>query len=378
MLIRSCLRTRRSFRGLASFKTPGLGCVAAALTGALHAQSPGVPTIADQRWSSVSTLGNAAAATLPLSGPRTPEQIRATEKERALRFRAVAKAAKEFHVPFAVHPKTGYARKLEALASLEGITADDPANRSEALKIAGDFRNDKRNAAADRFEVASAMERGELSRKLGGRSWYGNAIEAEIMGDRLRKEFGERPEVYGFYLNIAENGSCFNSGDVATKILQLNPSAGIRASAQRVLDRWNMIGRPLDLPLRKADGAATSLGAMAGRRTVVVVYSSERDPAGPPGLGDFRKLPPAAVNWVYIALGAAPGQGTQLNAIVPGTLCVETLGLKSAVARQLKVSRLPAVYVLNEKKALFGFGRIDELPWLLAKSNPALHDHAAP
>jgi hypothetical protein len=57
---------------------------------------------------------------------------------------------------------------------------------------------------------------------------------------------------------------------------------------------------------------------------------------------------------------------------------LETLGLKSAVAQQLRISRLPAVYVLNEKKVLFGYGRIDDLPWLLAKSNPALHDHAAP
>jgi hypothetical protein len=375
MLIRSFFRSQRWFRGMVALRLSlclgGVGCE-------LHAQTSVSTSIGDQSWSNVTTLGSAAAAVLPVSGPRTADQISVSERERALKFRALAIAAKEFFIQYPGHPKAKYAQKLEALASLEGIISDDAANRTTALKIAGDYRNDKRNAASDRFEVASAMERGELSRKLGGVSWYGNAIEAEILGDRLRNEFGELPEVYGFYLNVAENGSCFNSGDVATKILQLSPPAGIRSSAQRVLDRWKLIGRPLDLALKKADGTETSLGALAGKRTIVVVYSSERDQAGPPGLGGFRRTPPAGVNWVYIALGAAPNPAAQSGSVVPGTLCVETLGLKSTTAQQLKVSRLPAVYVLNEKKALFGFGRIDELPWLLARSNPALFDHAAP
>lgn len=332
----------------------------------------------DTAWSNVVELGKAAAAPNSTLAPRTTETIRTEQKARAEKFREVAKGAKDFRSQYPQHANAAQARKLEALAVLEGMTSDDPAYFSEALRIATDYRNDKRNAASDRFEVASAIERGELSRKLAGRPWFANAIQAEMLADKLRREFGELPEVYGFYLAAAEHGSCFNSGDVAIKILQATPPAGIRASAQRVYDRWKLIGKPLDLALTRNDGVQTSLGALAGKRTVVVIYAGDRDPAGPSGLQAFRNAPPTGVNWVYVAVGAIARQSTISTPVPGGTHCVEPLGLKGEVAKRLNVSKLPAAYVIDGKKTLFGFGRIDDLRWLLAKSDPALFDHSAP
>jgi hypothetical protein len=374
--IRSCFPARRARHVLPAVRASAILVISGAgLACTLHAQSS---SGGDESWSNVTALANAAAAPVIVSSPQSPETLRAAEKERTDKFRAAATAAGDFKTTYPDHAKSAHARKLEVLAMLEATAAESAEQRGQALATADAYRRDTRNAPSDRFQVASAVERGELSRRLEGAPWYANAIEAERMGDRLRKEFGELPEVYGTYLSIAEDASCFNSGDVAIKILQATPPPGIRRSAQRVLDRWKMIGRPLELSLNTFDGSTTSLSTLAGRRTVIVLYSTDADPAGPRGLDAFRNAPPSGVNWVYIALGSAPAQPGITTAVVPGPLCVDTLGSQGHVARELKVSKLPAVYVLDDKRTLFGFGRIDQLPWLLGLSDPARHDHSAP
>ena len=86
---------------------------------------------------------------------------------------------------------------------------------------------------------------------------------------------------------------------------------------------------------------------------------------------DFKQNAVPGTKWVYVSLGAlgTPSKGAKPAATPPGTTCVEPLGLKSPVATQLKIDRLPVVYVFDEKRKLSAYGRIDELPWLLSGVN---------
>ena len=312
---------------------------------------------------------------------------------RAQSSRQTAAAARDFYTRFPAHAQAAAARKWEALAGLAGIT-DDQAHEAAALKTAGDFRVNQAHPIADRFEVAHAVERFHVGRKIGGRHWLSAPFESEGLADRLRMEFGHLPEVYGNYLTIAEHTQCDHSRDLSRRILQMPAPAHVKAAAQRVFERANLMGKPLDFPLTTTAGKATRLsslaGATAGARTVVVFWDGPRAPAGPAGLHPYVKNAPPNTQWVYISLGAwtrppsirdgngsaiGVGHGKQAppairaNAAPPGTYCVEPLGLRSPLVAQLKLSQLPFVCVLDEKRQLNAFGRVDELPALLAGIN---------
>ena len=214
------------------------------------------------------------------------------------------------------------------------------------------------------------------------------------MADRLREEFGHLPEVYGNYLAVAQNTNCDHSRDMARRILQMPAPASVKAAAQRVLDRANLMRRPLDFALTTVQGKSTTLAALAGSgqgaRTVVVFRAGDLSAAGPPGLHTFAKNAPSNTKWIYVSIGAwAPvrvAQGappTAANPAVrdrngkgdppaikgsaapPGTYCVGPAGLGSSLVTQLKISSLPFVCVLDDKKNLNAFGRVDEIPALL-------------
>ena len=111
---------------------------------------------------------------------------------------------------------------------------------------------------------------------------------------------------------------------------------------------------------------------------MIVFWEGDRASAGPPGLQDFSRKAPANTNWVFVSLGAwsrpapaAKGAKAAVHPTLapPGTYCVEPLGLHGPVATKLKISQLPFVCVLDDKKNLNAFGRIDEIPALLAGIN---------
>lgn len=388
----------RAWAAVTALRQAG-GTVAAAASSPITV----APTPATPAGATATVAPVTPAAPTPAHVPFTPSpaalaQTKARAEARTQASRQSAVAAKDFYARFPAHAQAPAARKLEALSGLAGIIVTDPAHETAALKIAGDFRANKAHPISDRYEVAHAVERHVVGRKLGGKHWLSAPFESEKLADRLHGEFGHLPEVYGNYLAIAEHTQCDHSRDLARRILQMPAPAPVKAAAQRVFDRANLMRKPLDFPLKTTAGAATRLatlaGSGAGKRTVVVFWDGTRNPAGPPGLHPYVQKAPANTTWVYVSLGtwsppsaaakgnananananaAANGKSAaptiRASAAPPGTYCVEPLGWRSPVAQQLKISSLPFVCVLDDKKALNAFGRIDEIPALLAGIN---------
>lgn len=328
---------------------------------------------ADEAWSNVSALSRAAASSKvsPSHLVAPNPAVAATEKnereKRAQQFRAVAQGAKAFYLQNPAHPKANEARKLEALAALEGITPTDRAYAVAATATAVAFRINPGNLAADRFEVAHALERRDVAGKIPGRPWFSHPALAGRMLDRLHAEFGELPEVWGGYLALAENTECDHGRDFAARIVQSTAPESTKASARRLLDRYALVRTPLDFPLSTVQGRATSLGQLAGKVTVVCLWDGTRFPNGPSGLQEYAKNPAPDTKWVYLSvgtLGPLP-KGAKSAAAPPGTTCVEPLGWKSPVATTLHLSQLPYVFVFDGKKQLSGYGHVDEIPALI-------------
>ncbi|MDP3072042.1 MAG: hypothetical protein Q8N18_17250 [Opitutaceae bacterium] len=326
---------------------------------------------ADTAWAAVGDRVRVAGDTKVSVGPVAVAILKAEKNQRAHNYRAAAQGARDFAAQYPEHGKAGEARKTAVLAELEGTLSGDKTHERAAVAAAAAFRSDKANPVPARYEVAHAMDRRDVSKKILWRPWYAHTPLAEQMLDRLHAEFGGIPEVYAGYLALAEHTNCDNGRDVALKLVQSSAPAATKAAAQRLLDRYALVRQPLDFPLVPTQGPRTTLAQLAGKRTVVVFYDGTRSPAGPPGLHDFRKNPTPDTRWVYIALGtpAALAPGKKPNAAPPGTLCVEPLGLRSPVAAQLRLNRLPFALVLDEQKRLSSYGRIDELPWMLSTTH---------
>ncbi len=328
---------------------------------------------ADAAWFNVSALSRAAASSkvspahLVAPNPAAAAAEKIEREQRAQKFRAVAQGAKAFYIQNPAHPRANEARKLEALAALEGITPTDRAYALAATATAAAFRTNPGNPAADRFEVAHALERRDVARKIPGRPWYSHPALGGWMLDRLHGEFGDLPEVWGGYLALAENTECDHGRDFAARIVQSTAPGPTKASARRLLDRYALVRTPINFPLSTVQGRASSLSQLAGKVTVVCLWDGSRFPNGPSGLQEYAKNPAPDTRWVYLSvgtLGALP-KGAKSAVAPPGTTCVEPLGWSSPLITTLHVSQLPYVFVFDEKRQLSGYGHFDEIPALI-------------
>lgn len=326
---------------------------------------------ADAEWSRITASLKPATVSNPGVRKSAP-QITAERNQQAARLQATAVEARQFHTRYASSPDAAKARKLEVVASLESVRLGNTALESNALALATTYRADLKNLREDRFEVALAADRHQLRKKLGDGDPHASPLESEAMADKLRKEFGDMHAVFGLYTGIAAGVDMHSANRIATKILEMRPPPFARAEAQAITSRYGLVGHPLRLQLTTVEGQRVELPtapAPAGPTVLYVWTSGAAGAANPflPLAGLKRKLP-NDVRWIYLGLPASGAQATaaRLKAPFPGLHCVDDAGPRSALAQRLKAHSFPMIFVLDGKGLLTGFGRVDELPTLLA------------
>jgi hypothetical protein len=105
--------------------------------------------------------------------------------------------------------------------------------------------------------------------------------------------------------------------------------------------------------------------------TVLIAWSPE-DASSIATVTRFEKSLPKDTQIVYLAMGGTSVQVKKVsdNPPLPGIHCHAPSGPLSRSATQglkLSYSPIPRVYVLNRAGLLTGFGRIEDLPALMAK-----------
>ena len=305
-----------------------------------------------------------AAATL-----RTAAARAAARQLRAARLQQAARQAQEFQARHASNPKAPAARKLEVTALIESARLDaDSASVTKALDRAAAFRADASLLREHRFEIALAAER--------LRQQHAKGVPAlgteEKLADALLREFGPIPEIHGLYAGLAASAPMTTANRLATKLLEMRPAPAVRVAAEAITTRYGLVGRPFALRLTRLDATSFELPAKtnAPGPTVLYVWS----PGHIPHVGAFAALTrhrgrlPANLQWIYVGLGvtAAEARTAAVRAPFAGTHCREETGPRSAIAQKLQLTTSPTVFVLNRQGVLTGFGRVDELPALLA------------
>ena len=329
---------------------------------------------ADQQWADVASLAAPAGVAKTANGKkRTNDEIKADIKQQAARSRQAAQSARDFYTQFPGHPKAAEAKKTEALASLRGVETDNATQIQSALSIAQAFRANSSLAAADRFDVALAMDRLKLSLEIKQRRATDQPASWRKLADDLRKEFGDLPALQSYLMDIARTADGATAVELATSVKgSTAASKETKDRAQAILDRAALVGRKVVLKLATTDGSPVDLEQTRSKPAVVVAWSpSEGDALM--GLLQYQKQLQNA-DIIYVGLGGSVADlsaAKQQFVRLPGAYCHAPggVGSRRAIdALKLQYAPLPRVYVLDRGALVLGSGSFSDLPALLAKA----------
>lgn len=292
----------------------------------------------------------------------------------AERERQTAQAAKVFYTQNPGHPKETEARKIEALCTLRGTSAGDTVKALAAIKLAKDFRERTDVPVKDRFEVALAADRLALTVKIKAKTAADATVERQLVGERLRVEFGDLSELHDYSMEIARRADFASAVKIATEVARSpNATANAKSRAQAILDRAMLVGRPVNLKLAKVDGGMFDLAQQRDKLTVVFVWSPS-DPQGLELVKRFEKALPKDTQLVYVAFG---GSAPLVNRLKPsasalGVHCHAVAGTASKAASdalKLRYADLPGLYVINRAGLLSAVGHVEEFAALMAQAS---------
>lgn len=252
----------------------------------------------DTSWQNVTKLltpGNAK----PTAANPSDDRVKSLLDQEIDRRQQLAQGAQSHRAAFLAGARAAEAKKLEGdVRRVEpALGAADPGGR---FRTAGNaFRQDKSNPAADRFDVALALESLALPRSALPAA---TAAAKEAMVENLYTEFGGIAQVYNQYLSLIRTADSANAVRIAGKLNQRNLPDEVKQEVWRVLDRSLRVGKPVELAMAALDGSKVDLAALSGTTGVFFwnTWAGTDELALPAG---FRGSVPAGVRWVYVGLG---------------------------------------------------------------------------
>jgi len=352
------------------FDSYSIGLLAACVVGLSPVPLPAQHASADNDWQNLQSLVQPPA---PVSNPAGAGlQMAATPStaQQADRFTQASQAAKAFYTTYPNDVRAAAAKKLEAVTAVESVQFGGVQNRTAALAVGSAYRADPTNPGGDRYDVALAIGAIPLSLNgsLQGKRLIDNPAAFEALADKLYREFGDIDPIYHFYLGIVRTVGPADAAGLAQKIVGMNAPVWAKSEAQAVLARQALIGKPVPVTLTTVDGQALDLRTLVGQPTAIFVWSNRTGPDDLASLARVAAAIPSGTRLIYVSLQSDLAQVAEAKALapLPGTFCFEQPGFAGLTAHLLGVCRTPCVYVLDRQGALAGFGRVEELPVLLA------------
>jgi hypothetical protein len=286
--------------------------------------------------------------------------------------RNAAQLARQFHIQNPGHPKANEARKLEAIFAIRGVVYRDTTQENAAIALAKSFRDNLTFAAADRAEVALAMDRLSLSIKARNGEVKRQASEWEKLADSLRVEFGLQPVLQSYYLQLARDATSENAARIAAKVseaTELPPAA--KREAQSIIERTSLLGTVIGLKLPRFGGGDVDLAERQEKVTAVVIFPVSK----PESLVELKRLKaaPKGSQIVFLALGGNTSEAAAAyeRLPIPGTMCHAAEGRAAlSVVEKLRVGRAPVpfAYIFDRDGKLSAFSRIPDLASLVIKA----------
>lgn len=294
------------------------------------------PSPADIAWKKVN-----------LASARPKQDVSGVERRMPEPNWAQASAqARDFREKFPDDPRATAALKLELLTLLK-LEQKNSETTPETAKLVQTYLMDKSRPAADRIEVRIASEELRLGRlppksradELSARSQHARSLIAE---------FPEQPEGYGHMLALAKSESPENARILAKELLAApGTPEKVRQGAQRVLGKVNLLGKPLSLST-----ASEALAAAKGKPVVIYTWSCRRDN----GFLDLVRRLSVGSSAVFIGINldenSAVARTAATDLKLPGTQIYDGNGLEGPAARQLQLTMVTALYLVDRQGVL--------------------------
>jgi hypothetical protein len=323
----------------------------------------------DDAWEVVSKFVSArtrAVGQLPID-PADPDAL-----SQADLYIQASLAAATFQGRYPGDARARQAGKLEAVYALHGVQLGGGHFKATALSLGAAYRADKRNSAADRFEVGFLMEGLAFAESLQGKRFIDDGVKYEQLADGLLAELGDTAEVYGLYVSIVRTTDVTTATRVANRLLAMKKAPDwAKSQAQTVLDRSNLMGKPLPVKLTTMGGDQIDLSVASANPTVLYFWSAADGPNAFAALDHFKASFPRDVRWIYVAVDGEPPKSDRPMAGSPlaAMHCYQRAQAGSSLTAALQVPQAPYAFVLNRAGRVAGFGFPENIAALLQAAN---------
>lgn len=306
----------------------------------LYAQtiSPPPLTSADLAWQTLKNFGQPTSP--PQTGPKpTKDQLKAT-------FLSQADQLKAFYTQYPTHLSAKEAKQREvtalAFAALNGDSTQD-ARRQSALAA---VRSDSGLSVAQRSEAVAWSGRVAIKRQ-NLKSAAAVLAAEESLTRTLIQEFPGQTDGYNSLLGIARDSSPERGQVIARDVLAMREApAKSKTDAQRLLERYALVGKPIAPILQKA-GAASLLPSTGGKVTVVYTWNA----AAPQSLTRAGRMavqaPKARFIGVCLDSNLASARQAASTRNAPGDQYYNASGPTNPLATGLAIQEPLAVYLVD-------------------------------
>ena len=313
-------------------------------------KTSGPATPADLEWGNL--RGAALAPVAPDTGGLSDATTMKNVADRQLtKSRSIADQAKAFYTKNPSHANAGEARKIEAMQLIDAVNLGDTSIEGRMEDAVGAFCRDNRGAESQRAEVAGTYGFSAAMRKrLQGAELY---TAYENTARSLMLSYPSQPQGYESLLTIAAGSDEKKGRALTEEILRMPAPASVKVGAQFLLDRLNLVGRPLGDLLTDAGAKTTQTALRSGTPTLIYTWASWSP--GSIALGEMlAKRNISQANIIGLNLDedvVAAGLMAKVHNL-PGILHYYNRGLQGALAQRLRVNSAPVVFFIDAKGAV--------------------------
>ncbi len=293
--------------------------------------------------------------------------LSAALKRQAAKFVTNADRAKDFYTQNPKHAKAAEARKLESVLLMQAVLTGDVSNEGRMESTVQAFCEDRTVAESQRAEVAGI--RGFQGALRKGRTPGGVSANTENVARSLIVSYPSQPQGYESLLTIASEREMAKSRALATEILGMPAPLPVKEGAQLLVERYNLVGKPLAQILSDAGAAQARSTIQKGRPTIIYTWASWSP--GSLVLGEMlAKRDTAKANIIGLNLDEDTSASDKLAKTrkLSGSHVYDQRGAKGALAQGLKVNSAPLVYFVDEQGVIRDVRGLDGLEQKLTEN----------
>jgi hypothetical protein len=336
--------------------------------GWLHAQSatPAVSTDpVDREWDAL-RMAAYAPNDARIQSAQDAASLKVAIAEQSREFTRRADAAKQFYTKNPSHPKAMAARKLEALMLVNAVQSGETALEGRMDDAALTFSTDPEVPEADRAEVAGTRAFINVARKnLQGAE---RQTALENISRSLILSFPKQPQGYESLFTLAREADEVKSKALLQDLSGPATPPAIRLQVRNTLDRYDLVGKPLDELVVAAGTKEARATLKPGRPTLVYTWATWSP--GSLALGELlSKRNVKAVNVVGVNLDtdtAAAAAAATAHGLA-GFLQYDARGTEGALARGLRADGAPLIYLIDADGVIRDVRGADDLEKKLSK-----------